>query len=207
MSRSTVPERSAARYTPRERMVYAAVQLIRSRGVAATSLRDVVARAQAPWGSLSHYFPRGKNQLVAEAVSWASEYAASRVRRYRETTSAPTPGGLLTYMLAQWQVEFADSGFERGCPLVATTADVASTDEAMRATVASGFDRWQQAIRDELHAMGLPASRADSLATLILSSLEGAIVLARARADAAPLSALARELGPFLDAALEDQRP
>ena len=202
----TASRASAARYSPRDRMVYAAVQLIRSRGVAGTSLRDVVAHAEAPWGSLGHYFPRGKDQLVAEALVWASEYAAVRVGRYRETTSAPTPSGLLGYLLAQWQVEFADAGFERGCPLVAATADVVAGNESMRATVAGGFDRWRQAIEDELRGMGVPAPRADSFATLILATLEGAIVLARARLDAAPLAAVARELGPVLDAALEDER-
>lgn len=203
MRPTTASQTPSRRYAPRERMVYAAVQLIRSRGVAGTSLRDVVARADAPWGSLGHYFPGGKDQLVAEALAWASEYAAARVGRYRETTSTPTPSGLLAHMLAQWQVEFADAGFERGCPLVATTADVVASNEAMRAAAASGFDRWRQAIAHELEAMGVQAARADSLATLTLSALEGAIVLARARADAAPLAAVARELGPVLDAAVD----
>src|SRR5262249_52667678 len=58
-----------AERTPRERMVFAAVQSIRERGVAGTALRDVVERAEAPRGSLQHYFPGGKDQLVAEAVA------------------------------------------------------------------------------------------------------------------------------------------
>ena len=53
---------------PRERMVFSAAQLIRRRGVGNTGLRDVVDDAQAPRGSLQHYFPGGKEQLVNEAV-------------------------------------------------------------------------------------------------------------------------------------------
>ena len=57
--------------TPRERMVLSAAQLVRIQGVGATGMRDVVAHAEAPRGSLQHYFPGGKDQLIAEAVAWA----------------------------------------------------------------------------------------------------------------------------------------
>ena len=60
---SALPERP-----PRERMIRAAEYLIRTKGVAGTGVREVVERAEAPWGSLRHYFPGGKDQLVAEAV-------------------------------------------------------------------------------------------------------------------------------------------
>lgn len=202
MERSrSVSTAGTAQHSPRERIVYAAAQLIRARGVAGTSLRDVVARAEAPWGSLSHYFPRGKEQLVEEAVTWASGFAAARVRRYIEATSAPTPSGLFAHMVAQWQVEFADRGFDRGCPLVATTADVAGTSEPLRRAAAEGFAQWRTAVVDGLVSMGVAAERADALAMLMLSTLEGAIVLARAGHDTAPLATVVRELGPVLDAA------
>ena len=45
--------------TPRERMVLSAAQLVRIHGVGATGMRDVVAHAEAPRGSLQHYFPGG----------------------------------------------------------------------------------------------------------------------------------------------------
>ncbi|MDX6318938.1 MAG: hypothetical protein QOD35_2338, partial [Nocardioidaceae bacterium] len=55
----------------RERMVYSAVQLVRARGMNATGVRDVVDDSGAPRGSFQHYFPGGKEQLVAEAVRWS----------------------------------------------------------------------------------------------------------------------------------------
>lgn len=59
-------------YGPRERMVFSAAQLIRRDGVNATGMREVAAHAGAPRGSLQHYFPGGKEQLVNEAVTWAA---------------------------------------------------------------------------------------------------------------------------------------
>jgi hypothetical protein len=49
--------------------------------------------------------------------------------------------------------------------------------------------------------MGIPIRRARRLATLMLSSLEGAIMLSRVHRDVRPLTTVAAELGPLLDQA------
>src|SRR3954468_13921054 len=95
---------------PRERMVFSAAQLIRRDGVAATGMRDVAAHAQAPRGSLQHYFPGGKEQLVNEAVAWAGQYAGRRVARFLAALEQPTPSGLFAAMVRQWTDEYVTTG-------------------------------------------------------------------------------------------------
>src|SRR3954470_2228187 len=112
--------------TARERMVFSAAQLIRRHGVAATGLRDVVAHAGAPRGSLQHYFPGGKDQLMAEAARWGGRYAADRVDRFVAALPAPTPGALFAAMAAQWRDEYLADGFDAGCPVAASVADRAT---------------------------------------------------------------------------------
>ena len=185
--------------TPRERIVYAAAQSVRERGVSATGLRGVVAAARAPRGSLQHYFPGGKDQLVTEALRWSGEFAAGCVREYLDTASSPTPAGLFAAMAKQWRDEFAHRGFHRGCPLVAAAADLAGTDPSLRASIDTAFEDWLFAVRDALRELGVPAGRARSLALVMISSLEGAIVLARTRQDPTPLTVVVRELRPLLD--------
>jgi AcrR family transcriptional regulator len=193
---------SRAERGPRERIVFSAAQLIRRGGVSGTGLRDVVATAEAPWGSLQHYFPGGKDQIVDEALAWASGFAAGVVDKYVTTAPRPTPGGLFATMVNQWRSEFERQGYDRGCPLVAATADVVADNEALRASVSRGFATWQRPIAAGLRRMGVPRARATSLAVLMLASLEGAIVLARAQQDVAPLTTVLRELRPVLDAAV-----
>ncbi|GAB2998795.1 TetR/AcrR family transcriptional regulator [Amycolatopsis acidiphila] len=185
----------------RERMVFSAAQLIRTQGVSGTGMRDVVAHAEAPRGSLQHYFPGGKEQLVDEALAWAGSYAARKVRRYAAALTEPTPGKLFEAMAGQWREEFTSAGFAAGCPLVAATADSAAASERLRAAVSRAFEGWQEPVAGELRRMGVPAARSASLALLMISALEGAIVLARAHQDLAPLDAVTRELAPLLDAA------
>ncbi|MQY06585.1 TetR/AcrR family transcriptional regulator [Actinomadura macrotermitis] len=179
---------------PRERMVFSAAQLIRRDGVAATGVRDVAAHAGAPRGSLQHYFPGGKEQLVNEAVEWAGRYAAGRVARFMERMPEPTPGGLLAAMAGQW----IDEGLDAGCPVAAATIDRGGSTRA----AAEAFACWARPLAEALTGMGVPAGRAPALATLMISAVEGALLIARAEHDARALTAVAAELGPMLDAAV-----
>lgn len=196
---------AAGERSPRERMVYHAAQLIRMQGVSGTGLREVVDRAQAPRGSLQHYFPGGKEQLVDEALAWAGNFAAGQVSGFARSLPRRTPSALFEAMAGQWRREFDRTGFGRGCPIVATVADVSASDR-MREAARQALERWQEPIAAALAEMGVPADRAGALALLMLSTLEGAIVFARVRRDNGPLDAVVAELGPLLDAAVDGRR-
>lgn len=190
---------AGATRTPRERMVYSAVQLVRARGATGTGVRDVVEHAEAPRGSFQHYFPGGKDQLVGEAVLWAADFAADWVRAYRDTARKPTPAGLFAHMARQWKQEFARRGFDRGCPLMAAAADLVGVDSVVSPHLRDGIERWEAAVAGELAAMDVPARRAKRLATLMISTLEGAIMSARLRGDVGPITTVVAELSPLLD--------
>ncbi|MFF5546499.1 TetR/AcrR family transcriptional regulator [Streptomyces olivaceoviridis] len=190
-----------ARRGPRERMVFSAAQLIRRQGVTATGMREVAAHADAPRGSLQHYFPGGKEQLVNEAVAWAGRYAGKRVDRFLAGLDRPTPSGLFAAMAAQWADEYTADGFAAGCPVAAATVDCAASGDSTREAAATAFATWRGPVAEALTGMGVPPSRAESLATLMISALEGAILMARAERDVRPLTTVVKELGPLLDAA------
>jgi AcrR family transcriptional regulator len=183
-------------------MVYSAVQLVRERGVTGTGVRDVVEQAAAPRGSFQHYFPGGKDQLVSEAVLWAGDFAVRWVAGYAQKARTPTPSGLFAHVVAYWKNEFTTRGFERGCPVLATAADLAAGDSAIVAPLRMALGRWEDALAAELARMGVPARRARRLATLMLSTLEGAVVLARVHRDVRPLTTVVADLAPLLDDAV-----
>ncbi|MGI5378840.1 TetR/AcrR family transcriptional regulator [Streptomyces sp. CA-251387] len=187
---------------PRERMVFSAAQLIRRDGVASTGMREVAAHAGAPRGSLQHYFPGGKEQLVNEAVGWAGRYAGNRVARFLAALPEPTPSGLFAQMVRQWTDEYEAAGFAGGCPVAAATVDWAESTASTREAAAAAFATWAGPVADALTGMGVPEERAGALATLMISTLEGAILIARAERDVRALTTVGRELGPLLDAAV-----
>lgn len=190
---------AARAWSPRERMVYSAAQLIRERGVTGTGVRDVVERADAPRGSFQHYFPDGKDQLVSDALGFAGDFAAGWVARYGQSARRPTPSGLFAHLAEYWRRELSRHDFERGCPLMATAADSLAGDAALTEPLRAALTRWEGAVADALRTTGVPRPRCRPLATLMLSTLEGAVVLARVHGSTRPLATVVRELGPLLD--------
>src|SRR5258708_31726541 len=113
----------AAALPPRERMVRSAAQLIRRKGVSGTGLREIVVEADAPRGSLQHYFPGGKEELVSDALLWAGDVSARRIRRSLSELKSRTPSALLAATVEGWRRDLTSEQFSAGCPLVAAAAD------------------------------------------------------------------------------------
>lgn len=184
----------------RDRIVYETAQQLRRAGVTATGLRQVVAEAGAPRGSLQHYFPGGKDQLVTEALQWSGSWAADRIGRHLAGMRRPSPSRLFTAMVDDWDDDLRGRDFERGCPVAGAVVDCADTNPAVRHAASAALETWRRPITDALVTMGRTRRRAETLSTLMLCALEGALVLARAQRDTAPLRLVARELAPVLDA-------
>ncbi|WP_416333052.1 TetR/AcrR family transcriptional regulator [Amycolatopsis echigonensis] len=180
--------------------------MLRTQGLSGTGMREVVAHAEAPRGSLQHYFPGGKEQLFSEAIEWAGRQAARRVTRAMDSLADPTPSALFAAVVEYWRAEFVGIGYDYGCPLVATVADTAASSEPLRERANDAFAQWRKPIVSALQEMGVPAARAASLAVLMISALEGAIVLARVERSVMALDTVVEELGPVLDAAVDKRR-
>src|ERR1700751_2340651 len=91
---------------PRERMGRGAAQLSRRKGVTGTGMREIVTEADAPRGSLQHYFPGGKEELVSDALLWAGGVGARRIRRCLSELHPRTPSALLACILDDWRGDF-----------------------------------------------------------------------------------------------------
>ena len=52
----------------KERFLDATAELFRRYGYTGTGLKQIVASANAPFGSLYHHFPKGKEQLAEEVI-------------------------------------------------------------------------------------------------------------------------------------------
>ncbi len=176
----------------RERIVTSAAELFRRQGYDGTGLNEILERSEAPRGSLYFHFPGGKGQIAVEAVEREGE----------------TIGGGIEYVLGSSEdvgeavgrvVDFLAGDLERseywrGCPIAAVTLDAASSSDEIRAALNEAFGRWHKAIASRLRAAGRTRKQATEQAWLVLSAIEGGLLLARAKRDPAPLKAVARQL-------------
>lgn len=177
----------------RNAIVQSAAALFRRYGYSATGLADIVARSGAPKGSVYHYFPGGKGQIGAAAVTGAGEL----VRRTLATLAAETPdAAALVAEYVGWLVRWMEqSGWRDGCPITTVLLEMASSDESIRTAGREAFAGWSAVIAGKLEADGVAPERASVLAGFAISALEGCLIQARVEQSPAPILAAGEALG------------
>ena len=180
-------------------MVRGAAQLLRERGYSGTGFREVIELTGAPRGSIYHHFPDGKAQLAGEAVDYVAGLARGAIQQ-SFADGGPIAG--LRAFVEIWRVDFERSGYRAGCPIVAVAVENHDEAPELLDTAARAFDAWRSAFADSLRHAGVTGERAERLAQLVVSAVEGAIVLSRAERDPGPLLDVATELEDVIAAAL-----
>jgi len=171
----------------RERIVQRAAELFAERGIAGTSLDEVLAAAKAGKGQFYHYF-RSRDELAAAAVGYRRAQVVAGLTQALGDVSSLTG---LERALAQFIAGFEQEGLP-GCPIGTLATEVACRNEAARMEAAAGFDAWERLLADALERMRQRGElRADAspavLATGLLASIEGGMVLSQTRKDVASL--------------------
>jgi TetR/AcrR family transcriptional repressor of lmrAB and yxaGH operons len=182
--------------TARDRLVSTMGRLMQAQGYAATGLNQVVADSGAPKGSLYHYFPQGKEQLAAEAIQAAGEQAAAAFGQ--AFAAEPDPVAALRAVVEWLRHELVRSDFRYGCPIATVALEVSSRSARLRDACRSAYRAWQVTISAGLRAQGRGPERADPDAVLVLSAIEGALLLSRTERSVEPLAVLSRRLPDLL---------
>lgn len=172
------------RYSPehksvtRQRILTAASEAFRERGVAATGVDEIMRRAGLTHGGFYAYF-RDKAQLVAEASAAGFESAVPNLERIAAlpTARARARALILSYLGPRHRDNPAG-----GCLVAALGAEAARLQGAARRGYSKAFvdhrDRFAVALR-----LSSDADENLRLVTSLLSLLVGALVLARAVAE------------------------
>ena len=171
----------------RERFVERAAELFAERGIAGTSVDEVLAAAGAGKGQFYHYF-RSRDELAAAAVG---HRCAQVVAGLTEVLGGVSSLAGLEQALAGLVAGFEEAGMP-GCPIGTLGTEVAGRNEEARLQAVAGFDAWETAVAGALERTRQGGElRADArpavLATGLLASIEGGMVLSQARQDMASL--------------------
>lgn len=172
----------STRQPTRERILTAAATLFRRQGYAGTGLKQVVTEASAPFGSLYHHFPGGKEQLSKEVIRVGGAHFQSIATAAYDAQDTPEASVLAVFTGAAETLQTSD--FADACPIATLALEVASTSDSLRLATAEVFDAWTDALADRLGDR--------DLALAVLSALEGAFILSRARRSIEPMLAAAR---------------
>lgn len=166
-------------------MIQAAGTLLQRRGYFGTGLNDVVAESKAPKGSLYFHFPGGKEELAARALE---QQGARTLERFREIIQRSRDAGDAVGRIADDLArQLRGSEYMLGSPIATVALETAATSDVLQAVCSSVFLGLERLLARCFARTGLPTQRADSLAALALSALEGALILSRAHRDVALL--------------------
>lgn len=180
---------NAEQQNARDRIVRSAATLVRERGVHGVGLRQIVAHANGPRGSLQRYFPGGKTQLITEALNLAGAEVLDDTES--RLLNATTLAGAIDAIFAPWRQVLLESNFTMGCPIAATVTDAAG-DDRLRQHARALLDQWRDAVRAALVKFGAKESTAENDASVLLAALEGALILSRANQSTEPLDTVQR---------------
>lgn len=180
--------------THRERLVEASADLIQKKGYHSTGLAEILTASGAPRGSLYHYFPGGKEDLVCEAIAFAAADVARTLAVAAQ--GARTPAAALHKIADHFAGVLSTSNFEKGCPVATITLELAGENTRIQEACAAAYAGWQAGIEAMLARAGI--ANAKPLAETLLMTLEGALLLSRAQHNCAPLRLFKRHASSLL---------
>jgi AcrR family transcriptional regulator len=156
------------------------------RGVAATSLDDVLVASGTGKSQMYHYFS-DKADLVVAVIERQLEVVLAA---QPELSGVNTMRGIEAWAAAV-VVRHSAPGGPFACPLGSLAAEL-KNDAAFRPVLDSAFRRWERPLADGLRSMQMRGdlavdADADRLAAMLVAGLQGGMLLGRLAGDVSPL--------------------
>jgi len=172
----------------RTRILETSTQLFRRYGYPGTGLKQIAAESAAPFGSIYHFFPGGKEQLAGEVIRAAGPwYGALAYAFLSPSPELPTLPAALTAMFNAAASTLEETDYADACPIATVALEVASSSEPLRQATADVFTDWITEGTRLIAGWGLSEADARALTISVISALEGAFVLSRSLRSTEPV--------------------
>jgi len=202
-----VQDEAAASPSTRERLIGAAARLFHEQGYNASGVATILREAGALSGSMYHHFA-GKEELLLAVLERYRELLRPEVMDRAEAI-AEDPVERVFALLGLYRHGLEMTGANLGCPIGNLALEVSDGHPEARAQVDANFRGWIEHVRGWLAAAAerFPAGAdLNSLAQLVLTVMEGAVMQARARKSLEPFDAAVAELRRYFDLLLGERR-
>jgi TetR/AcrR family transcriptional repressor of lmrAB and yxaGH operons len=181
----------------KERILLAAEKLLEAKGYHATGMAEMVEASGAPKGSVYYHFPGGKEEIASEAVLRAGRKLAARISG--ELAGSGDPALSVPAFIRELSRRVEDSGYSAGGPLTIVAAETATSNERVGEACREAFGLISAAFASALAGAGYGAEAAESLATAITASIEGALLMSRTMRSGEALRTVASSLASLLE--------
>ena len=184
----------------REMILAQAAQLFSRQGYFGSSLSDIMHETGLEKGGIYNHFS-SKEQLALEAFDFSVELVRQRTRL--ALAGKVNAVDRLLAIVAVFQGLVEDPLLGGGCPILNTAVEADDAQPALRERARNAMDSWRETIhrivkkgidRQEIR----PGVDADVLATLLISSLEGAIMMSKLYGDNVHMSRVVEHLTNYI---------
>ena len=185
----------------RDRIVVEAMRLFWEKGYASTSIADILKAADANAGSLYHFFPGKQDVLTAVLDMYQAGIRPMLLEPAWEGVDDPIER--IFALLARYRQLLIDTGCTYGCPIGYLALELHEPDPVVRVRIAANFDGWVSAIEECISAARdrFPSDvDPRRLAHFVLTTMEGAVMLARTYRDLRAYDAAVTSLREYLGA-------
>ncbi len=184
----------------RERILHAAMRLFAEKGYQSTSIADILREADAHSGSLYHSFPTKQDLLAAVLSLYRAGIEPMLLRPAWAYIDDPIER--VFALLAAYRRALEASECTYGCPIGSLALELHEPDPEVRELLAANFDGWVSHVRGCLDAAGarLPAGTDTArLATFVLTTMEGGVMLSRTHRTLAAFDAAVATLRDYFN--------
>jgi TetR/AcrR family transcriptional regulator, transcriptional repressor for nem operon len=196
----------------RERLIDSARYLFWERGYAATSMSDLLARAEVNSGSFYHFF-ESKEALLRTVLDGYLRLLRPLVVDPAFAATAD-PIDRIFAILAGYRERILETDCQYGCPLGRLALEIDPENRPAHALIADNFRGWTGAVRECLeqtkHRLR-PATDLDALSVFVLAVMEGGVMLSRSYRSVEPfdrsVSQLRQQFNLLLEPGDPDPRP
>jgi AcrR family transcriptional regulator len=162
----------------RDRILNTTAELFRRQGYTGTGMKQIAAQAAAPFGSLYHFFPGGKEGLGCEVIRSSGKLYTQLFASI--AAEAPDVLSAVDGFFSGAADTLRETDYADACPIATVALEVASTNDTLRQATADVFSEWIDSATAYFCFAGIPSQRARELALTILCLLEGAFIFSRA---------------------------
>ncbi|OUC78084.1 TetR/AcrR family transcriptional regulator [Gordonia lacunae] len=175
----------------RDQLITTTAGLMRRKGVAATSIADILEDSGVARRSIYLNFPGGKSELVTATTMAMGEAITAAISGVMERDDP------IVAFANMWSSMLAESDFDGGCPVLAAALGQHTAPEATAVAVGI-FGKWREVIAQRLISDHIDPHTAGTLAATIVMTIEGAVVMSIASKSATPLYEAATHLNELV---------
>lgn len=173
------------------------IPLFQQKGYKGVGVTEIIKACNISKGSFYHHFPNGKEELLITCLESIDETITTHMKDIFK--QYPTTQEATLAMIDILISDFDEEGRIVVSTFTSIVSEIGSLSEPVRMACSDLYQKMQKIYCTKLEADGFSKETANSIALMMIASIEGAIMLCLTQQSSDPLKVISRELPKVLN--------